>query len=78
MKSGCTGTHLENIWNNTGQNRTSSSNVAQSAQAPPIYGIFGFAQHPSNSRLVYQIPAAWWDFFIVGTYPQKPKFPQLT
>ena len=77
MTPGCTGTHLENIWNSTGQNRTSSSNVAQSAQVPQIHGTLSFARHPSNNTLPHQISAALWDFFPVGTYPQKHKFPQL-
>ena len=51
MTTGCTGTHLENIWNNTGQNRTSSSNMAQLSMVFSIHGTFYFARHLTYDTL---------------------------
>ena len=68
--------HLDNqehIWNSTtGQNRTSSSNVAHHFKQLPNHGTSGPARHPSQRHIaapkinnVEQTPS------YVGTNPQK-------
>ena len=66
----------EHIWTSgTSQDRTTSSNVAQSATSLQIYGTSGPARHPIQDELIHQNAAVQWDSSNVGTNPQKAKIP---
>ena len=70
----------KDIWTNrntsgTAQDRTISSNVAQSDTSLQTYGTSGPARHPDQVVLIHQKLAVQWDSTYLGTNPQKAKIP---